>query len=125
MGSERICSIGLMDMLMSERISAKMTMPIHAESPPISSMPGTSHTAAATAIAETNQRNRKDMANPPILSCAHERDGVQVHLVEAGMHAAAHGILELLACDSERPAVNGSGEQRDVEHLGRTDLFAD
>ena len=64
MGSESICRIGLMEMSISERNSAKMTMPTQAESPPMISMPGMSHTAAATAMAVTIQRIRNDMATP-------------------------------------------------------------
>ena len=58
-GSERICRIGLMDMLMSDRMSAKNAMPTQDALLLKISMPGTSHTAAATEMAVTIQRMMK------------------------------------------------------------------
>ena len=60
-GSERICRIGLMDMLMSDRMSAKNAMPTQDALLLKISMPGTSHTAAEAerqSCAEERQKTR-------------------------------------------------------------------
>ena len=61
MGRLSTCMMGLMLMLISDRIKPKMAMPTHASVPPSRSMPGTIHTATPTAIAVTSQRMMKFM----------------------------------------------------------------
>ena len=61
MGRLSSCMIGLMLMLISDRMRPKMAMPTHASVPPRSSMPGTIHTATPTATAVTSQRMIKFM----------------------------------------------------------------
>ena len=71
-GSDSTCKIGLMDMFTSDRMSANSAMPTHEAPPLMISMPGTIHTAAATAMAVTIQRIMKFMitsfSSGPIMS---------------------------------------------------------
>ena len=68
MGRLSAWAMGLMLMLMSDRIRPTSATATHALAPS-TSMPGTSHTAAPTAMAVTSQRMMKFIADP------HERKG--------------------------------------------------